>query len=204
MRPEKTAITTEDLEKSKLLAEGKVEYSVDRSALHISSGIGVARSSIRNTMKISLASTADPLRVPKSVTLTIASLVTCEVGENNTIAKGGKPPEVAVDVDITAPDKIGIPIKVMLIAKETAVPSEHLENDSSCTVVRSEEYPFYLTVKVAADVVKERYPLYEETYLKAEHAAVYGTLLLTDDKKASTGSSYPTPEDEGRMTLLEH
>lgn len=109
---EKTTVTTEELEKSKLLSEGKVEYPVDKSALHIPSGIGSARSPIRNAIKVALASTADPLRVSKSVTLPLASLVTWEVSIHNTIAKGGKHSEVTVEVDITAPDKIGISIKV--------------------------------------------------------------------------------------------
>lgn len=70
-------------------------------------------------------------------------------------------------------------------------------------VVRSEEYPFYSAVWVAACKVSEEGSYYEEEYVEAEHTAVYGTLLCSYGKKASAGSHYPSPEDECTFSMEE-
>lgn len=70
------------------------------------------------------------------------------------------------------------------------------EDEASCSLVRPEEYPLYLAVCVAANVVCECGSEYCECYVVAEHTAVYGTVLLTEGCCVTTGLVYPAPEDE--------
>lgn len=118
-------------------------------------GPPVISTPIKNTIRVALSSTADHLRVTKSLILTVATLVAKEVVDNDTITKGGKHSEVPVNVDITAPDKIGISINVEFASEKAAVPGNHIEDEASRTLVRSEEYPLYSAVNVAATGVEK-------------------------------------------------
>lgn len=106
-------------------------------------------------------------------------------------------------MDMTAPDKIGMSIEVSLSSVDASVPGDRCEDDASCPLVRSEEYPLYFAVCVAACVVEWCYSEYCECYVEAEHAAVYGTVSLSDGKCAATGLCYPAAEDEGACALFE-
>lgn len=74
--------------------------------------MGSAVSIMCSSTKILVVSTADHLRVSKSMGLAVATIVTSDVVKTGATAKGLKHPELPVKVDITAPDKIGMSIEV--------------------------------------------------------------------------------------------